>query len=168
MELPISVFSGKVGPKKAEGDNQVPEGFYKINNQNYNSNYFLSKQISYPNSYDAAKRYTGGQIMIHGQDASVGCLAMGGANDNGNIKKSFVAFVMARNNGQALNDLHVHGFPVPLTNSNFNTLTSRVNNTDLSNFWTNLKQGYDYFETNRKLANITITGTGSATRYVVN
>jgi len=80
---PILAASGRLGPKLREGDLQVPEGIYGIESLNPNSLYHLALRIDYPNEFDhshaqAEGRTTlGGDIMIHGSDGSVGCLAMG-------------------------------------------------------------------------------------------
>ena len=80
---PILAASGVAGPKLREGDKQVPEGIYNIEWLNPNSSYHLSMRIGYPNDFDrkkaASERRTnlGGDIMIHGDARSVGCLAMG-------------------------------------------------------------------------------------------
>jgi murein L,D-transpeptidase YafK len=80
---PILAASGVVGPKLREGDRQVPEGIYAIELLNPNSSYHLSLRVSYPNAFDreqaAREQRTklGGDIMIHGKDKSIGCLAMG-------------------------------------------------------------------------------------------
>jgi hypothetical protein len=80
---PILAASGKIGPKLREGDGQVPEGIYKIVFLNPNSLYHLSLRLNYPNDFDLEKaaiedRVALGQdIMIHGGDRSIGCLAMG-------------------------------------------------------------------------------------------
>jgi murein L,D-transpeptidase YafK len=82
-EYPILAASGVAGPKLREGDKQVPEGIYPIEWLNPNSSYHLSMRIGYPNAFDreqAAKdgrTKLGGDIMIHGNAKSVGCLAMG-------------------------------------------------------------------------------------------
>jgi len=44
----ICYMSGKPGPKRKQGDCQVPEGFYHINIFNPTSTYFLSLGINYP------------------------------------------------------------------------------------------------------------------------
>ena len=44
--------SGKVGPKKEQGDHQIPEGYYHINRFNPVSSYHLSIGINYPNKSD--------------------------------------------------------------------------------------------------------------------
>ena len=80
---PILGASGDIGPKLREGDGQVPEGLYAINFLNPNSLYHLSLRVSYPNDFDRAqakqdgRQQLGGDIMIHGSIASIGCLAMG-------------------------------------------------------------------------------------------
>lgn len=80
---PILGASGRLGPKLAEGDRQVPEGFYRVASLNPNSLFHLSLRIDYPNQFDREKaaaegrRDLGADIMIHGKSASVGCLAMG-------------------------------------------------------------------------------------------
>ena len=80
---PILGGSGVPGPKLREGDQQVPEGIYPIELLNPNSLYHLSLRIGYPNAFDReqakkdGRKNLGGDIMIHGGAASVGCLAMG-------------------------------------------------------------------------------------------
>ena len=74
----IAGGSGVLGPKLAEGDRQMPEGFYTIvpSALNPNSRYHLSFNIGYPNSYDRYHKRTGSFIMVHGSNVSIGCYAM--------------------------------------------------------------------------------------------
>jgi len=53
---PMCRWSGQLGPKKHQGDRQVPEGFYAITpgQLNPNSHYYLSMNVGYPNAYDRA------------------------------------------------------------------------------------------------------------------
>lgn len=80
---PILAASGGPGPKLKEGDRQVPEGIYGIESLNPNSRFHLALRVDYPNADDLAaaaaegRADLGGDIMIHGGNASVGCLAMG-------------------------------------------------------------------------------------------
>ena len=82
-EFPVLGASGRLGPKLREGDLQVPEGRYGIESLNPNSRFHLSLRVNYPNEFDRAtgaadgRTRLGGDIMIHGGTASVGCLAMG-------------------------------------------------------------------------------------------
>jgi len=80
---PILAASGRIGPKLKEGDRQVPEGLYRIESLNPNSIFHLSLRINYPNEFDRGqasrenRTNLGGDIMIHGSNVSIGCLAMG-------------------------------------------------------------------------------------------
>jgi murein L,D-transpeptidase YafK len=80
---PIWAASGDLGPKLREGDRQVPEGLYRIESLNPNSRFHLALRVNYPNAQDRAhakedgRKNLGGDIMIHGNAVSIGCLAMG-------------------------------------------------------------------------------------------
>ncbi len=59
------------GHKWRKGDSRTPEGDYFIDLKNFDSEYYLSVRISYPNERDLATAQRlgvepGGQIMIHG------------------------------------------------------------------------------------------------------
>lgn len=79
----IQAASGTIGPKLREGDRQVPEGIYPLESLNPNSKFHAALRVGYPNARDLAnakregRDRLGGDIMIHGGAASVGCLAMG-------------------------------------------------------------------------------------------
>jgi murein L,D-transpeptidase YafK len=80
---PILAASGAVGPKLREGDMQVPEGIYRIESLNPNILYHLSLRVNYPNEFDRnqarkeGRTQLGGDIMIYGNQVSIGCLAIG-------------------------------------------------------------------------------------------
>lgn len=80
---PILAASGVLGPKLRQGDEQVPEGLYRIELLNPNSRFHLSLRLNYPNEFDRrmaraeGRSRLGGDIMIHGNQVSIGCLAMG-------------------------------------------------------------------------------------------
>lgn len=79
----ILAASGHLGPKLRQGDFQVPEGIYRIDALNPDSRFHLSMRIDYPNADDRARAREegrtnlGGDIMIHGNAVSIGCLAVG-------------------------------------------------------------------------------------------
>ena len=79
-KYPMTGFSGRLGPKLKEGDCQIPEGVYGIEYLNPNSLFHLSLKVSYPNADDKARAKAdgrtdlGGDIMIHGGSATVGCI----------------------------------------------------------------------------------------------
>ena len=78
--LPVLAQSGTLGPKRRRGDRQVPEGVYGVESLHLNSRFHLALRVDYPNDVDrkhANGADLGGDIMIHGGAASVGCLAMG-------------------------------------------------------------------------------------------
>lgn len=77
------------GHKQFEGDGKTPEGTYRINRRNPNSQFHLSLGISYPNQADRAfaasqGKSPGGDIFIHGwsdrpvnrRDWTAGCIAV--------------------------------------------------------------------------------------------
>lgn len=87
------------GHKRREGDFRTPEGSYLLDARNFDSEYFLSIRISYPNEEDlrAAREAgfsPGSQIMIHGlpnrmdrppsyytsRDWTNGCIAVSNAD----------------------------------------------------------------------------------------
>ncbi len=76
-------FSGRLGPKLGEGDKQIPEGIYGIEYLNPNSMFHLSLKVSYPNKSDRkraaedGRKDLGGDIMIHGGSATIGCIPIG-------------------------------------------------------------------------------------------
>jgi murein L,D-transpeptidase YafK len=80
---PVLAASGHLGPKLRAGDLQVPEGIYKINDFNPNSQFTLSLQLNYPNDFDKEQASLDGRtnlgenIFIHGKNASIGCIAIG-------------------------------------------------------------------------------------------
>jgi len=84
-DYPILGMSGNLGPKLKEGDLQVPEGLYRLESLNPNSLYHLALRVNYPSPEDCRRASDegrtetglGSDIMIHGKNCSVGCLAMG-------------------------------------------------------------------------------------------
>jgi len=67
----VALGSGGLAPKRRQGDDKTPEGFYRIDYRNPTSRFHLALHISYPDKTDieqARKRGVspGGDIMIHG------------------------------------------------------------------------------------------------------
>ncbi|MES2437683.1 MAG: murein L,D-transpeptidase family protein [Verrucomicrobiota bacterium] len=138
---PIAATSGGPGPKLAEGDGQVPEGFYFVPPAAMNpaSQYHLSFNIGYPNKFDAALGRTGSSIMIHGNEVSIGCLAM----TDGKIEEIYTLCAAAHQGGQPF--FRVHLFPFRMTEERMPQASGNPN----EDFWKNLKEGYDAFEQTR-------------------
>ena len=151
----ICKLSGDFGPKRKQGDLQVPEGFYYINDFNPFSKYHLSLGISYPNQSDrilSPYKDLGGLIYIHGDCVSVGCMAMG----NTNIDE---IYSMAR---KMKTRIEVHIFPVNYRYlKSLNWFDKKIKQMpELMEFEKNLFDGYLYFEETGRLPNITFLKNG--------
>ncbi|WP_319567880.1 murein L,D-transpeptidase family protein [Cohaesibacter marisflavi] len=135
---PICAYSGKIGPKKKEGDRQAPEGFYTITpgQMNPHSSYYLSFNIGYPNKFDRSYGRTGKHLMVHGSCSSRGCYAM----EDDQIAEIYALGRESFEGGQR--SFAVHAFPFRMTPENM----ARVRNSDNFAFWQNLKNGYDHFQ----------------------
>jgi murein L,D-transpeptidase YafK len=146
----IAAQSGVLGPKLAEGDGQVPEGFYFVRKADMkpDSNYHLAFNIGYPNAYDSHHKRTGSLIMIHGNQVSAGCLAMTDAK----IEEIYSLCDAALVAGQPF--FRVHLFPFRMSEARM----MRAKDHEWQAFWSNLRQGYDWFETHRTPPNVSIKG----------
>lgn len=155
-------LSGELGPKRKQGDMQVPEGFYTINVFNPYSNYHLSLGVSYPNQSDriiGGKGDLGGAIMIHGNCVTIGCIPI----TDDKIKELYVLAVETKANGY---EIACHLFPARLSADGMKKLEEDFKDKPKHiDFWKNLQPGYEYFEKNKKLPKIT---TGKDGKYVVN
>jgi murein L,D-transpeptidase YafK len=151
--------SGKLGPKRRQGDNQIPEGLYRIDRFNPTSNFYLSLGINYPNLSDRRKSQAGnlgGDIFIHGDCVTIGCLPV----TDDKIKEIYLYSVYARNSGQT--DISVYIFPFQMTDATFENYRKRYSeNQELIGFWENLKKGYDKFMKEQKTVRITVDGKGN-------
>jgi len=145
---PICYYSGGLGPKHYEGDGKTPEGFYYVNKTRLNlySNFHRAFNLGYPNSFDKSKGYTGGYIMIHGSCCSIGCIAM----TDKYIEEIWTIGIKALAGGQAF--FRVHVFPFYMTESNMKIYSKNKN----IEFWKNLKDGFDYFNSNKKPPNVNV------------
>jgi len=156
-EFKIYAMSGTLGPKRQQGDCQVPEGYYFINDFNPVSNYHLSLGVSYPNESDmflstAAKK--GGDIYIHGAQASAGCLAM----SNYYIEDIYIYAVKAKNNGQQKIPVLVYPFKPSKENMDYYTrLPQFSKNVKL---WRNIAEGYQMFEKTNRLPEVYVGTDG--------
>ncbi|WP_185983705.1 L,D-transpeptidase family protein [Aureimonas mangrovi] len=139
---PMCAWSGKLGPKTAEGDRQAPEGFYNITrgHLNPNSAHHLAVNMGYPNAYDQANGFTGSNLMIHGSCNSSGCYAM----DNHQIEEIYALARHAFEGGQR--NFQIQAYPFRMTPENM----ARHRNNEHMAFWRNLKQGYDRFELSKR------------------
>lgn len=154
----ICSSSGELGPKRCQGDMQVPEGFYHVNIFNPYSNYHLSLGVSYPNASDrifACKRDPGGAIMIHGNCVTIGCIPI----TDEKIKEVYVLAVEAKNNGQE--EIPIHIFPARLSADGLAGLLADQSLAQHHAFWKNLKAGYDYFEEKKLAPKVSVDAKGN-------
>ena len=160
----VCMQSGSMGPKRGEGDYQVPEGFYYINEFNPNSNYHLALGLNYPNASDrilSDSLRPGGNIYIHGNCVSTGCIAISDAP----IEELYMLAKYARENGEEF--IPVHVFPVRYNvKKSFEYLAQATkDNQPLQKFAITLKAAFDYFEDKKKLPVILINKKGE---YIIN
>src|SRR5258706_6221523 len=160
----VCVLAGTLGPKRMEGDYQVPEGFYYVNEFNPTSNYHLSLGINYPNLSDqllSDSLRPGGSIYIHGSCVSVGCIPI---TDDG-IDELYDLAALAKSQGQDYIPVHIFPirFNVPRSVNYFNNLSK--DDPALRKFASKLEDAFDYFDKFKQLPVIMISDKGD---YIVN
>ena len=157
---PVCALAGSLGPKRVQGDYQVPEGFYYINEFNPFSNYYLSLGLNYPNASDRILSDSikpGGDIYIHGSCVTVGCIPI----TDQQIDELYVLATFAKDAGQDF--IPVHIFPC-----RFDVLKSKEYLNDLckddpalKQFSDKLAEAYYYFQRTQQLPIVMITEDGS-------
>lgn len=155
----VCTGSGGLGPKRVQGDGQVPEGFYLLDGFNPFSNFHLSLKVNYPNPSDrilGVRSRLGGDIFIHGNCVSIGCVPI----TDDKIKELYVLAVEARSAGQTR--IPIHMFPGKLNREGVQRLQREARGREeLWNFWMNLKQGFDLFESRRRPPTVTVNAAGA-------
>ncbi|MBY0224173.1 MAG: murein L,D-transpeptidase [Hyphomicrobium sp.] len=138
---PICKWSGRLGPKLHTGDRQSPEGFYTVDKTalNPNSRWHRSFNLGFPNAYDRSHGRTGSFLMVHGGCGSIGCYAM----TNPVIDEIWAIVTRALDGGQQRFQVQV--YPFRMTDENL----ARYRGERWSQFWADLKTGYDHFEHDR-------------------
>ncbi|HEX7756618.1 MAG TPA: L,D-transpeptidase family protein, partial [Niabella sp.] len=160
----ICALAGSLGPKRFEGDYQVPEGFYYINEFNPNSNYYLSLGLNYPNPSDkilSDQAKPGGDIFIHGGCATVGCIPI----RNDQIDELYIIAASAKSAG--LDYIPVHIFPINYSVQRSYEFLKKAMDTDPSYKALNVKleQAFEYFEQHKELPVVMLQDNGE---YVIN
>lgn len=150
-KYPFCVMSGRLGPKRRQGDKQIPEGFYTIDRFNPESGYHLSLKVSYPNDSDRLLggkkgKKLGGDIFIHGGCGSSGCIPL----TNDKMEELYLIAVEARSQGQE--QIPIHIFPTRLDAKGMRYLEKTfAKEQSLIDFWKGLERGFLQFENqNRK------------------
>src|SRR6478736_6297646 len=141
----VCALAGSLGPKRLQGDYQVPEGFYYINEFKPNSAYHMSLGLNYPNAADKIVTQgsnPGGDIYIHGSCVTVGCIPI----QDPQIEELYILAMSAKSNGQDF--IPVHIFPVRYNNPKSMAYFDKTTKDDsaVQQFAAKLKEVYDYFE----------------------
>lgn len=160
----VCVLAGTLGPKRMEGDYQVPEGFYYINEFNPRSTYYLSLGINYPNASDMVLSDSlrpGSAIYIHGACVTVGCIPL----TDQYIDELYILAAHAKNQGQDF--IPVHIFPVRFNVKKSVAYLDNLTKDDpaLKKFSERLEEAFDYFDKFRQLPVVMIGENGE---YVIN
>lgn len=147
---PMCRWSGQLGPKRREGDRQVPEGFYTITQGqlNPNSSYYLSFNVGYPNAFDKAHGFTGGAIMVHGDCSSAGCFSM----TDEQIAEIYAVAREAFGGGQR--SIQMQSLPFRMNADNLAKHRFDPN----IRFWKQLKDGADQFDVTKRETKVAICG----------
>jgi murein L,D-transpeptidase YafK len=113
-DFPICAFSGGLGPKEKVGDGMAPEGVYNVALRQLNpaSQFHLSFNLGYPNTYDQAHGRAGSALMVHGNCVSIGCYAM----TDPLIEEIYTMASAALSGGQK--SFPVYAFPFEMTAAN--------------------------------------------------
>ena len=160
----VCALAGTLGPKRMEGDYQVPEGFYYINEFNPKSNYYLSLGINYPNASDkilSDSLRPGSAIYIHGSCVTVGCIPI----TDQQIDELYILAAHAKDRGQDF--IPVHIFPVRFDKEKSINYLEGLTKDDpvLKKFAERMEDAFDYFE---KYKQLPVVMVGEKGEYIIN
>lgn len=160
----VCALAGSLGPKRMEGDYQVPEGFYYINEFNPKSNYYLSLGINYPNVSDkilSDSLRPGSEIFIHGSCVTVGCIPI----TDQQIDELYILAAYAKDQGQDFVPVHI--FPIRFNVERSVKYLESLTKDDagLKKFADRMEDAFDYFEKYKQLPVVMI---GTKGEYIIN
>ncbi len=155
----ICAMAGTLGPKRMQGDYQVPEGFYYINEFNPRSEYHLSLGLNYPNASDrmlSDSTQPGGQIFIHGSCVTTGCIPI----TDGQIEELYILCSYAKDMGQDF--IPVHIFPVNFNNPRSVDYLNKylLTFSEYTPFAKSMRSAFYYFEKYREVPFVMVNGKG--------
>lgn len=155
----VCALAGTLGPKRMQGDYQVPEGFYYINEFNPKSQYHLSLGLNYPNVSDkilSDSQMPGGDIYIHGSCVTTGCIPV----QDSQIEELYILAAHAKNHGQDF--IPVHIFPIRFHNQKSTDYLNKYMRDfpEYSEMAGELKHAYEYFEKTHELPIIMVNKKG--------
>ena len=153
----VCASSGELGPKRAQGDMQVPEGYYTVDKLNPASQFHLSLHVDYPNAADRARGKRnkvpdlGGDIMVHGNCVTIGCIPI----EDDPIEEVFLALVDAKLKPP------IEIFPARFDDD---ALLASAPDDDTKRLWQQLAVGYRAFEKTHRAPRVSVDAHGD---YVV-
>jgi hypothetical protein len=159
----VCALSGSLGPKRVEGDFQVPEGFYHVNVFNPKSTYHLSLVINYHNASDellSDSLKPGGDIYVHGGCVTVGCIPI---KDN-QIEEVYLLASYAKENGQDFIPIHIFPVRYNVTKSFHYLAMTCQENKEYQKFAVTLQQVFEHFNHYKK---IPVIGVDEKGEYIV-
>ncbi|WP_342381576.1 L,D-transpeptidase family protein [Myxococcus stipitatus] len=158
---PFCAASGELGPKRRQGDLQVPEGFYTLDLFNPWSNYHLSIRVSYPNAADRHHQKPGvplgGDIFVHGDCVSIGCIAI----QDGPIEELYLMALDTR--ARTKRDAPIHIFPRRLDAAGMAALEKEAgSDAERLALWKSLQPAYTLFEESPRVPRTSINARTGA------
>jgi len=172
LRHPLCALSGAMGPKRQEGDLQIPEGFYGITALNPRSTFHLSLRVDYPNDADRRRGVQrqqtaplGGDIMVHGDCVTIGCLPI----EDEPIEEVYLTVAEVFGTQRRV---PIHIFPRPLPDDGaLQTLLATLPEAgadpladETRQLWQELAVGYRAFEETKRVPRTSVDAAG---RYVV-
>jgi murein L,D-transpeptidase YafK len=154
---PVTGRSGGPGPKRRQGDLQVPEGCYRVAVFNPASKFHLSLGLDYPNASDrilSDRARPGGDIYIHGGSATIGCLPLG---DDG-IEELYLLANDFRKRRPST-PIPVHIFPARMAGATWEKY--REAHAAHAAFWAQLEPVFSAFESSRRVPAVKISEAGA-------
>ena len=145
----VCAASGVLGPKRRQGDEQVPEGFYRTTIFSATTRYWMGIHIDYPNRRDRHHRRTGSAIMIHGACASIGCVAI--------TDERIMELWLFTQGQRPRRFIPVHIFP----GRDLTGLIAKEKGPKLKAFWQQLLVGKRWVETRGRLPRIRVDRRGA-------
>jgi murein L,D-transpeptidase YafK len=156
----VCAGSGTFGPKRREGDKQIPEGFYYINEWKPNSNYHMALGLNYPNASDlilSDQMKPGGDIYIHGNCVTIGCLPI----TDSLIEHLYFLTSAAKEQGQDFIPVHIYPYRFDKKKSQKQYAVKTSNKASWASFHQPLNDAYEYFENTHQVPAILIDEKGN-------
>lgn len=160
----VCALAGSLGPKRMQGDYQVPEGFYYINEFNPKSSYYLSLGLNYPNASDkilSDSLKPGSEIYIHGSCVTVGCIPI----TDQQIDELYIIAAHAKDQGQDFIPVHIFPIRYNVEKSARYLESLTKDDPELKRFADNLEDAFDYFE---KFHQLPVVMIGEKGEYIIN